>query len=181
MVYANSVIYGEHLTLLWCLVAKSYLILVTLWTLAHQAPLSIWFSRQEYWIELPFPSPGDLPGPRFEPRSPALQADSLLTELPGDWNLSSSRQSCRLCMLCDWPLIKTLNTRAWASSLGWLYFSHVLSHINSGRIKHVPATPLWDDTWKLVPGFSWTLFMLLFFFFDYIRLYLFAVLNHNWM
>ena len=66
MVYANSVIYGEHLTLLWCLVAKSYLILVTLWTLAHQAPLSIWFSRQEYWIELPFPSPRDLLDPGIE-------------------------------------------------------------------------------------------------------------------
>ena len=39
------------------------------------------FSRQEYWSELPFPSPGDLPDPGIEPGSPALQADSLLTEL----------------------------------------------------------------------------------------------------
>ena len=136
---------------------------VSPWTIACQAPLAMGFSRQEYWIELPFPSPGDLPDSGIEPRSPALQADSLPTELPGDWNLSSSGQSCRLCMSCDWPLIKTLNTRAWASSLGCLYFSHVLSRINSGRIKHVHATPLWDDTWKLVPGFCWTLFMLLFF------------------
>ena len=49
----------------------------------HQALLSIGFSRQEYWSGLPFPSPGDLPDPRVEPRSPALQADSLPTELPG--------------------------------------------------------------------------------------------------
>ena len=42
-----------------------------------QAPLSIGFSRQEYWSGLPFPSPGDLPNPGIEPRSPALQADSL--------------------------------------------------------------------------------------------------------
>ena len=51
------------------------------WTVAHQAPLSMGFSRQEYWSGLPVPSPGDLPDPGTEPRSPALQADSLLTEL----------------------------------------------------------------------------------------------------
>ena len=42
-----------------------------------QAPLSMEFSRQEYWSGLPFPSPGDLPNPGIEPRTPALQADSL--------------------------------------------------------------------------------------------------------
>ena len=41
------------------------------------------FPRQEYWSELPFLSPGDLPDPAIKPGSPALQADSLLTELPG--------------------------------------------------------------------------------------------------
>ena len=41
------------------------------------------FSRQEYWSELPYPSPGDLPDPGIEPRSPALQADALLSEPPG--------------------------------------------------------------------------------------------------
>ena len=50
---------------------------VTPWTVAHQAPLSIGFSRQAYWSGLPFPSPGDLPNPGVEPRSPALQSDSL--------------------------------------------------------------------------------------------------------
>ena len=48
---------------------------------ARQAPLSIGFSRQEYWSGLPFPSPGGSSNPGIEPRSPALQADSLLTEL----------------------------------------------------------------------------------------------------
>ena len=62
------------------LVAKSCLTLVTPWTVAHQAPLSMGFSRQEYWSGLPFPSPGDLPDPGIEPGSPALQADSLPTE-----------------------------------------------------------------------------------------------------
>ena len=47
------------------------------WTVAHQAPPSMGFSREEYWSELPFPSPGDLPDLGIEPSSPALQADSL--------------------------------------------------------------------------------------------------------
>ena len=52
-------------------------------TVAHQAPLSMGLSRQEFWSELPFPSPGSLPDPGLEPWSPALQADSLLYEPPG--------------------------------------------------------------------------------------------------
>ena len=55
----------------------------TPWTVACQAPLSMEFSRQEYWGGLPFPSPGDLPNPRIKPGSPALQADSLPPEPPG--------------------------------------------------------------------------------------------------
>ena len=50
----------------------------TPWTVAHQAPLSMGFSRQEYWSGLPFPSPGDLPDPGIEPRSPASQEDAKL-------------------------------------------------------------------------------------------------------
>ena len=50
---------------------------VTPWTVAHQAPLSMEFSRQEYWSGLPCPPPGDLPNAGSEPRSPALQADNL--------------------------------------------------------------------------------------------------------
>ena len=52
-------------------------------SVAHQAPLSLGFSRQEYWSGLPFPSPGDLPVPGIEPESLALQVDSLLYEPPG--------------------------------------------------------------------------------------------------
>ena len=64
------------------LVAKLCPTLETSWTHgAHQAPLSMGFSRQEYWSGLPFPSPGVLPNPGRELRSPALQAESLLTEL----------------------------------------------------------------------------------------------------
>ena len=50
---------------------------VTPWTAANQDPQSMGFSRQEYWSGLPFPSPGDLPDPGIEPRSPALEADAL--------------------------------------------------------------------------------------------------------
>ena len=63
------------------LVAQSYPLFVTPWTVAHQAPLSMRFSRQGYWSGVPFPSPGDLSNPGIEPGSPALQADSLPTEL----------------------------------------------------------------------------------------------------
>ena len=55
----------------------------TPWTVALQGPPSMGFSRQEYWSGLPFPSPGDLPDPGIEPRSPAFQADALTSEPPG--------------------------------------------------------------------------------------------------
>ena len=56
-------------------------------TVAHQAPPSIEFSRQEYSSGLSFPSPEDLPDPGMEPRSPALQADALPSEPPGKCNV----------------------------------------------------------------------------------------------
>ena len=58
-------------------------LLATPWTIAHQAPLSIGFSRQEYWSGLPFPSPGDLPDPGIEPGFPTLQANALPSEPAG--------------------------------------------------------------------------------------------------
>ena len=57
---------------------------VTPWTVAHQPPPSMEFSRQEYWSGLPFPSPGDLPDPGIEPGSPELRADTLSSEPPGN-------------------------------------------------------------------------------------------------
>ena len=59
----------------------------TPWTVAFQAPPSMGFSRQKCWSGLPFPSPGDLPDPGIEPGSPALQADALLSEPPGNYTL----------------------------------------------------------------------------------------------
>ena len=69
-----------------CVCAKSLRSCPTvcnLWTIACQAPLSMGFSRQEYWGGLPCPSPGNLPNPRIKTGSPALQVDSLPSEPPG--------------------------------------------------------------------------------------------------
>ena len=65
------------------LVAKSCPTLATPWTVALQTLLSMGFSSQEYWSELPIPSSGDLPDPGIEPGSPAWEADSLPTDLQG--------------------------------------------------------------------------------------------------
>ena len=72
---------------------------MTPWTAAHQAPLSMRFSRQGYCNGLPFPSPGDLCNPRIGPRSPALQADSLPTELQG--KPSSAIHQCCCCQVAS--------------------------------------------------------------------------------
>ena len=64
------------------------LLFATLWTIVCQTPLSMEFSRQEYWNRLPFSSSGDLPYPGIKPRSSALQADSLPSEPPGKSNFN---------------------------------------------------------------------------------------------
>ena len=73
------------------------------WTVAFQAPLSVEFSRQEYWSELPFLSSEDLPDPGIEPESPALQADSLPSEPPGNASLITLfySTSCRRWAGCS--------------------------------------------------------------------------------
>ena len=65
------------------LVTQLVQLFVTPWTVAYHVPLSMGFPGQEYWSGLPFPSPGDLPDPGIEPRSPVLQMDSLPSEPPG--------------------------------------------------------------------------------------------------
>ena len=69
-----------------CAYVLSHLVVsnsATPWTVGHQAPLSMGFSRQEYWSGLPGPPPGDLPNPGIKPESPTLQVDSLPAELSG--------------------------------------------------------------------------------------------------
>ena len=83
MLSQRNFTYVKHLPYIVCgggLVFKSYPTLVTPWTIAHQAPLSVGFPRQEYWNRFPFPSPDDLPNPGIKPKPPtlpALQVDSL--------------------------------------------------------------------------------------------------------
>ena len=79
-----------NLNAMLCLVAQLCGLFATPWTIACQVPLSMEFSRPEYWSEQPFPSPRDLPTPGIEPRSPALQADSLPSENEGTPNLNSN-------------------------------------------------------------------------------------------
>ena len=93
-----------HLNQLWNVSCSVMPDSATPWTAAHQAPLSMRFSRQWYWSGSPFPSPGDLPNTGMEPGSPALQADSLLTEL-----------------IRGGSVVKNLsaNARRWDSIPGW--------------------------------------------------------------
>ena len=66
---------------------------VTPWTVAHQDLMSVRLPRQEHWRELPFLSPGDLPNPGIKPASPAMQADSLLTEPAGKHSTETRTQA----------------------------------------------------------------------------------------
>ena len=66
-----------------CAVLSYVRLFATQWTVPHQAPLSMGISRQEYWSGLQFPPPQDLPNPGIEPRSPAMQVDSLQSQPPG--------------------------------------------------------------------------------------------------
>ena len=73
---------GKDIRVCVCVWALSHVqLLVTPWTITHQAPLSMRFPRQEYWSQLPFPTPGDLPDPGIEPGSPAL-AGIFFTTVP---------------------------------------------------------------------------------------------------
>ena len=79
-----------------CVLVAGSCLIVALWTAAHQVPLSMGFSRQEYWSGLPFPTPEDLPDTGTEPRSSALQADSLLSEPRGKsigWNIPTYKST----------------------------------------------------------------------------------------
>ena len=87
-----------------CYLLSHVQLFITSWTVAHQAPPSMGFPRQEYWSGYLFPSPGDLPDSTIEPTSPALQADSLPTESQrslGEWNrvLSSLKVLHKLASL----------------------------------------------------------------------------------
>ena len=87
------------------------------WTVAHQTPLSMKFSRQEHCSGLPFPSPGDLPNPVIEPRSPILWEDSLPSEPPGKPKVTQS------CSTLYNSIDYTIHGILYARILEWVAFS----------------------------------------------------------
>ena len=122
-------------------VAKFCPTLVTPWTVAHQAPLFMGFSRWEYWSGLPFLSSEDLPNPGIEPTSPALQADSLSLSHWGKPMFSHSGgivlYFCKStsALIVSWILICF-------RCVPWCYITH---HVSSGKLHHT-LTGEWK--WK---------------------------------
>ena len=96
----KKMIFKKHCSVQFSSVAQSCLTLCNPWTVACQAPPSMGFSRQEYWSGLPFPSPGDLPDPGIEPKSPSLQADALPSEPPGKPQKSIRKRKYIYSMYC---------------------------------------------------------------------------------
>ena len=90
----------------------------TPWTVACQAPLSMQTSRQEYWSELPFPSPGNLPNPGIEPGSPTWQEDSLLVKLNG-----RTQYSFKPTLLIGHGVARS---RTWLSDFTFTFHFHAL-------------------------------------------------------
>ena len=105
---SHCVVSPALLNSLFCLVAQCVRLCVTPWTVAHQAPLSMGFSRQDYWSGLPFPPQGDLPDPGIKPFFPALQVDST-AEPPGKPLVNSSAPGCMYIMLLQAPVAYPLS------------------------------------------------------------------------
>ena len=93
---------------------------MTSWTVACQAPLFMEILRQEYWSGLPCPPPGDLPNPRTESRSSALQADSLPSEPPG--KPKNTRVGCLFLLRGNFP--------SQESNWGLLHCKHILYQLS---------------------------------------------------
>ena len=115
----------------WVKSLSRVLLFATPWTIAHQAPPSIRFSRQEYWSGLPFPSPGDLPDPGIEPRSLALQADALTSEPP-----LPKLGACK-------SLTSNENNADPKDLVSWYYFSNSVKWIFIGYLKSLLCFNIW--------------------------------------
>ena len=99
----------------------------TPWTVAHKAPPSMGFSRQEYWSGLPFPSPGDLPHTGIKPRSPTLQVDALTSEPPGKpGHTLAPLKRLSTCFPCKktLPMPQSPTYRKWG--VKWMFFEKSL-------------------------------------------------------
>ena len=104
---------------------------VTLWTVACQAPLSIGFSRQEYWSGFPCPAPGDLPDPGIELLSPALQADSLPLVPPGK-PTHSINKSNRIKKIAEigYPRTKNYKLLCYLLMYYWLFHNLLIERVS---------------------------------------------------
>ena len=110
---------------------------MTPWTVAHQAPLSMGFLRQESWSGLPFPSPGDLPDPGIEPVSPAL-AGRFFTPVP------AGKASCRLL-----PLSETDCRAVMTDRKSWLEFKCVQeTYLEFAILKMKPCLLIFNDNFE---------------------------------
>ena len=98
------------------------------WTVAHQAPPSMGFSRQDYWSGLPCPSPGDLPHPGIKPRSPTLQADALTSEPPGKPKIRKFKMFRSNTDRLPWVVFWTVGHMKWALFVALIMFPHSLIH-----------------------------------------------------
>ena len=142
------VIYGDEMVLV-VLVAKSCPTLVTPWTVAHQAPLSMGFYWQEYWSGLPFPSPRNLPDPGIEPWSPVLQADCLQTKLQG--KSFDHKESWAPKNWCFWTVVleKTLKSPLYSQEIQPVHLKGNQSWIFIGRTDAEAKSPiLWPPDVK---------------------------------
>ena len=112
---------------------------VMLWTVAHEAPLSMAFSRQEYWSELPCPSPGHLPDPGIETASPTLQVSSLPLSHRGSPNQAQkpSKHVAEFLVTFHYRVSQSADMKAQLPS--WdnqRLLSHKRSHVNSKELRN---------------------------------------------
>ena len=119
----------------------------TPWTIARQAPRSVGFSRQESWSGVPFPSPGDLPDPGIESRSPASQIGSLPSKPPGKpWN---GKRTSQTLLTFQHPhtlpshLLSQIRA-AWFYCVNSSHFPHCCSH---HKFPHLPSAM--NDPWEI--------------------------------
>ena len=101
------------------------------WIVAFQVPLSMGFSRQEYWSGLPFPSPGDLPNPGIEPMSHALQDDSLPLSQWGRPLICSQHYNYIHKIFTTYPFSEVSPVTAWSAEAHPLKFSKLVCGSNT--------------------------------------------------